>query len=577
MAAITVDSLAALYQLAKDPKRDVHERAAALEDYQEQVDLLDPIYVGPTWRRNDLGKWDLPEHTLGWQVIGWISEMIQLPGSLPGQPGRLTKEQVRFFLWWFAVDDNGEFVYRTGVLQRCKGWGKDPVMAMLCLVEFVGPARFSHWNPLTGEPVAMPTPDAWVQVAAVSKTQTRNTMRMLPGFVSKHMAETYGIKPGAELWRAANGTRFLESVTSNPATIEGGRSTFVCLNETHHWTSSNRGTEMYDVIEGNVTKMGGRWLAITNAYLPGQDSVAEIMREAWQDVQDGRAVDVGMFYDSIEADPRSPMTPEAMRIILPKVFGDAVWLKIEDTIKSALNRARAVSKSRRMYYNQIVASEDAVYSDVEWKACEDRDLQLAPGDKIVLGFDGSKSRDATALVALRVKDMAAFPLGVWERPGGPAGEGWQVDRGLVNSAVLGAVRRFKVVGMYADVREWESYIDDWHEAFGGGLVVQASQQGNAIAWDMRQGGAKPTLAHERLVESVLEGKLKHDGNPDLRRHVLNARRRENSYGVSFGKESESSEKKVDAYAALMLAHECLHDFRTRRKTEAVHSGEVWFL
>lgn len=578
MAAVTVDSLAELYQLAKDLKRDVYERAAALEDYQAQVDSLPTIYHGPTWRRNEAGKWDLPERTLGWQVIGWISEYINLPKPKdnPHGTGKLTREQVRFLLWWYAVDDNGDFVFRTGVLQRLKGWGKDPVMAMLCLVEFVGPSRFSHWHPLTGEPVAMQTPDAWVQIAAVSREQTKNTVTLFPGYMTKKLVADYGIKPGSELWRAEGGKRRMEIVTSNPATIEGGRSTFVCLNETHHWTSSNRGVEMYDTIEGNVTKMGGRWLAITNAYMPGQGSVAEILREAWEDVQEGRAYDVGMLYDSVEADPRAPMTPEAMRIILPKVRGDAGWLPVEDTIKSALNRARAVSKSRRMYYNQIVASEDAIYSDVEWKAIEDPDLELRPGDKIVLGFDGSKSRDATALVALRVKDQAAFLLGLWERPTGAEGEGWTVDRAKVNSAVLGAVRRYKVVGMYADVREWESYIDDWHEAFGANLVVQASSTGNAIAWDMRQGGAKPTLAHERLVESVLEGKLKHNGDRALRRHVLNARRRENNYGLSFGKESGGSDKKVDAYAALMLAHECLHDFRTRRTTEREHDGQVWF-
>jgi hypothetical protein len=36
---------------------------------------------------------------------------------------QFTLEQLRFVLWWYAVDESGEFVYRTGVLQRLKGWG----------------------------------------------------------------------------------------------------------------------------------------------------------------------------------------------------------------------------------------------------------------------------------------------------------------------------------------------------------------------------------------------------------------------------------------------------------------------
>jgi hypothetical protein len=35
---------------------------------------------------------------------------------------------------------SGRFVYRKGVLQRMKGWGKDPLLAVICLVELVGPS-----------------------------------------------------------------------------------------------------------------------------------------------------------------------------------------------------------------------------------------------------------------------------------------------------------------------------------------------------------------------------------------------------------------------------------------------------
>lgn len=36
-------------------------------------------------------------------------------------------------LWWYAVDDTGRFIYRKGVLQRLKGWGKDPHLAVISL------------------------------------------------------------------------------------------------------------------------------------------------------------------------------------------------------------------------------------------------------------------------------------------------------------------------------------------------------------------------------------------------------------------------------------------------------------
>src|SRR5690348_6430182 len=88
----------------------------------------------------------LPERTLRWQVAKWGTEYL-LDIDDPEKPWRFTLEQLRFILWWYAVDERGKFVYRTGVLQRLKGWGKDPLAAVMCLVEFVGPSQFDRFDP----------------------------------------------------------------------------------------------------------------------------------------------------------------------------------------------------------------------------------------------------------------------------------------------------------------------------------------------------------------------------------------------------------------------------------------------
>lgn len=80
------------------------------------------------------------------------------------------------------------------------------------------------------------------------------------------------------------------------------------------------------------------------------------------------------------------------------------------------------------------------------------------------------------------------------------------------------------------------------------------------------------------MQAIFDRKLSHNGDRTLRRHVLNARRRNNNYGVSFGKESKGSPKKVDAYAALMLAHEAMTDYRTGvKKVKKPHGSRGWFL
>jgi hypothetical protein len=121
-----------------------------------------------------------------------------------------------------------------------------------------------------------------------------------------------------------------------------------------------------------------------------------------------------------------------------------------------------------------------------------------------------------------------------------------------------------VQAFYSDVALWESHITDWSAKYGEQLLVKADGR-TAIGWDMRGSLKRSTLAHERLMRTIFDGKLHHNGDLAMRRHVLNVRRRTNNFGVGFGKESRESPRKVDIYAALMLAHEALHDLRTRGK------------
>lgn len=579
----------------------------------EQIEALEHDFIGPTWQKNPDGSWLLPDHTLGWQVVTWITTYLLSPDG-SGKPFSLTREQLRFILWWYAVDADGRFVYRTGVLQRLKGWGKDPLLSAIAAVEFLGPSRpvvdtthtaacaeepivanmaacefdasygcdrvlqFHGAGMHAGEPLAVAHPQAWVAITAVSQEQTSNTMALFPTIFSDDAIARYDIKLQAEIIRADRGRKRLQAVTSNYRALEGKRTTFSLLNETHHWVTGNGGPKMAETIDGNATKMKSRYLAITNAFLPGEESTAETQRASWQRIQDGRAEDTRMLYDSIEAHPATPLTADALRIVLPKIRGDAAWLDIEDIISSIMNTQIEPARSRRMFLNQIVAGDDHLYGPENWAPLEVEGALLKAGDPVVLGFDGGKSDDATVLVAIRTTDQVAFVLCLEEKPEHLTWrDKWEVDRDKVDRAVREAFRLYDVKAMYADVALWESYIDEWAELYREQLLVKASER-HAIAWDMRTSLQRVTRAHERMVTAIFDGKLRHDGDADLRRHVLNVVRRENNYGVSFGKESRESKRKVDAYAAMLLAWEALHDIRTRAKPEPKkHSGNGWFL
>ena len=529
-----------------------------------------PDRIGPSWVIGADGHWLLPEKTLGWGMLGWYGTWLQLS---PGVPWRDTLEQARWTLWWYAVDDRGRFFYRDGVLQRLKGWGKDPQLAKLGAGEMLGPCRFAGWGP-GGQPLGKPHAQPWVQLAAVSLEQTKNTMLLFQYLFTPAAHREFGLQVLKEKVHARNGA-LIEAVTSSAATLEGGRPTFTGANETQHWNSSNGGHEMAAVMERNSTKSpdgAARTLAITNAPMPGEDSVAERTRDAWELAQAGKAADVGIMYDSLEAPAGAPMPEvdneakiEASREVIRAVRGDSVWLDVDGIIKSIQDVRNPPSRSKRFWYNMIDSPEDAWCSRAEWEACKAGDLEpLGEGDWIVLFGDGSKSDDATALVGCRMHDGAVFLLGCWQKP--QHAKEWTVDRTEVDGTVTDAHARYRVCGFFWDPapgvddetgeRYWDDLLNDWALRWGHAYLVKASDK-HAVSWSMDKnhpGNVRDFTVAAGAARSDLQRRdIPHDGNKLLRTMVINMRRRLNKWGVTVGKEHRESSRKIDAGVCMIGA------------------------
>lgn len=564
-----------------------------------------PHIVGPSWRKTVDGAWYLPERTLGWGVLAWMSEYVNTPGG-HDDPKRLrlliemseagipvnenmflpTDEQVRLLLWWYAVDENGQYVYREGVIRRLKGWGKDPFAAAMSLAELCGPVAFSHFDD-RGEPVGKPRNAAWVTIAAVSQDQTKNTFSLFPVMISKKLKADYGLDVNRFIIYSQAGGR-IEAATSAPASMEGNRPTFVIQNETQWWGSGpdgkvNEGHAMASVIEGNMTKVdGSRTLSICNAHIPGTETVAEKSYVEWQDVQSGKSVDTGMMYDALEAPADTPISEipseredpvgfaeglDKLRQGLIVARGDSTWLPIEDIIKSILSTKNVVTESRRKFLNQVNAAEDSWLSPQEWDRVAVPGAKLEPKEKITLGFDGSKSNDWTALVACRVSDGMLFLIKVWD----PAKHGGEVPREDVDATVRSCFERYEVVAFRADVKEFESYVDAWGQSYKKKIRVNASPN-NVVAFDMRGQQKRFALDCERLEDAVVEREVSHDGNPVLRQHVLNAKRHPTNYdAIAIRKATKDSSKKIDAAVCAVLAYGARHDYLMSKRAR---SGKV---
>lgn len=506
-----------------------------------------------------------PQLTLGWGVLGWCSRWIRQPdGPDAGGEWTFTAEQVRFILWWYAVDERGRWLYTRGVLRRAKGWGKTPVVGALALAELCGPVRFDHFDDVLGGVSGQPVSAAWVQLAGVSEKQTTNTMSMVLGMVAESdIVDEYGLDVGLTRIFTANGGR-LEPITASAPTAEGARPTFVCQDETHHWTESNNGTDLDKVNRRNLGKSrdgSARMLETTNAHAAGVDSVAERSYLAWQSMQEGRTKTKGLLYDAREAPADTDMADDAeLTEALAAAYGDSTWVDLERIRDEVWDPSTPPEDSRRFYLNQISSATDAWISQPEWAARFNGDRLVADKELITLGFDGSRRRargvtDATALVACCVSDGHLWPVEVWEQPEGPAGYDWQVPSTLVDAAVRNVFERYDVVGFYADPVKWESYIAQWEATYGNRLKVQSTRQ-HPIEWWMTSGRSNMTVrALEQFRSAVIDGEMTHDGASVLSRHVLNARTRRSRSGTQIAKDHPDSPRKIDAAIAAVLAYE----------------------
>lgn len=536
---------------------------------EDEIDLLPspPHVIGPTWQRTKSGGFHLPEVSLGDQIVNWMFKyIIQPSGPRAGEPFLVTDEQYRFLQWWYAVDPySGRFVYRNGLLRRLKGWGKDPLAAAMALAELCGPVQFSHWD-ADGNPVGKPKASAWIQIAAVSQDQTRNTFTLFPAMASKKLRDEFGLEVHKTIIYSKAGG-IIEAVTSSPLALEGKRPTFVIKNETQWWVETNSGLEMANVISGNVTKGAYgtcRSLSICNAHRPGEESDAERDWDAYLAVVSKDAPDNQFLYDALEAPADTPVGELADLIEDPEAYeaglnrlregleiakGDAVWLDTEIIVQSILDPREDVTESRRKFLNQINAAEDAWIAPREWDKCQDLTFTgLAAGEQITLGFDGSKSNDWSALVACRVSDALIVPIKVWN----PEKYGGEIPREDVNNTVEWVFSQYDVVAFRADVKEFESYVDQWGAKYGKKLKQKATGK-HPVGYDMRSNIKNFTLDCERFRDAVIEQEMSHNGSPILRRHILNAVVRPNNFGISISKATKDSSRKIDSAVCAVMA------------------------
>ena len=456
-----------------------------------------------------------------------------------------------------AAEDGLYLVGETMVVTH-----NSPFAAALCLFELLGPCRFDGFDRhepfgVRAKPMSMPL----VQIVATSESQTANTIRMVRAFCQKKgpLARKYDLEVAKTFIETPGGGK-LQQMTSSAHSMEGGEVSFVVGDELEHWLPAQGGPAMLETIQQNAAKMGGRFMGTCNAWVPGEQSSAEAIFEAWCDQEDGLTRGkTKILYDARIAPPNTVLTdePEEGQVGLTKaleyVYEDCPWVNLESIKERIWSPEYPESRSIRFFLNRPNAAEASWITLEEWTQLRKPDRKVEPGERIVMFFDGSKSNDHTALVGCCMEDGHIFKIGHW-KPEKPLGV---VNVAAVDAGVRKAFDTYNVVAFWADVREWESFTRTaWPEDFGDRLIVPAVRGGmsaSPIAWDMRSHAYQFAEAAETAFTEIQQQTFTHDGDSALGEHVSNCRVNEFKGRWSVKKESPKSSKKIDLAVCMIGA------------------------
>lgn len=391
------------------------------------------------------------------------------------------------------------------------------------------------------------TPDAECVIGATSRDQATILYDQAVGFIrrSEDLQERVVAKRGYREIRSRADAGRIRVLAADVDTADGVIPTLALVDELHRAKS----IELYGVFRDGLGPRQGQMLTISAAGSHEQTPLGR-MRVAARDLDVVKRNGAYLYASSTtgsfclhEWAIEDEDDVHDVRVV--KRANPSSWQTLE-LLQERHDSPSTLPWQWARFACGLWVSGDAWWiGSADWQECES-ELRLVDGDRIAIGFDGSRRGDATALIACRLDDGLVQPLAVFEPTGSPE---WEVPAGEVDRAIANAFERYAVVRGYFDPPLWQSEVDAWAREYGEGVVLRYSTARSRMM-----------QATERFRTDVVASRLKHVGDDVLSRHVLACQMREVRDGYWLQKSSTTAlDAKIDAAVAAVLAYEARAD------------------
>lgn len=521
--------------------------------------------------------------SLGYQIVDWLTEYAcHGPGDVEGDPldFSVDTEVEDFIIDCYELDPaTGRRKKSKVAYSAPKGRAKSETAGLIGVAEALAPVRFDGWD-ADGQPVGRPVRSPFIRALATEEKQSGITFQNITFVMGEWGQDThpeiYGGIRGIRDYRSA--TNFYlpgggegRSSSSGAASKDGGKETFLVPDEVHLYVLPEL-RDMYATAMRNLGKRRGAepWaLLTTTACRLGERSVWEVLEKQWRKGELGPE----WLIHHREAKGRIDiMDRERTLRQLRDVYGAAMhpetgWMEAERVFQDMHDTTicRDEQEAARYFLNRSLSGSDA------WQPIAVYDKQtktrtVEPGEAISIGFDGSLNDDSTVIRGCCMSDGYRFTIGIWEKPSGPAGAGWEVPRREVLEKFRWALKHYTVSRAYCDPHEWRSDIDSLADEFGDDVVIPW-----ATSRDVAMGAAL-----DRLDADMKNGETFHEDDPRARDHYGNAYLAQRGKLRLVRKEYPNSPRKIDTVPTDALAYEARADALSAGWSADAESG-IFFL
>ena len=471
--------------------------------------------------------------TLGNRVIKFIEKYcVHSSGDYLGEPIVLRDWQKEIIRELFELREDGSFKHHTAYISTPKSNGKTELAGMLAVYGLLGSGNAS---PII--PVVASSYDQADLVFGSAKAMIQNSEL-------RHFVDIQERK----IIVKDNPNAYILRVPCVAGQNDGLRpAPFGIFDEIHEMTGNKEKAHL--VIQNGLRKRTNTiGINITTAGV--ENSLAYRLYKYAKSIEAGEIEDEGFYFKIYEADQELDINDPKQRSKALEQSNPA----LDDFVdREQLERAFQQipeNEFRRYFLNQWTSTAERWLPAGVWEQCYE-EKKIEKGSKIILAFDGSYSRDATALIGISDEERPHIEvLGHWERPV-TENNLWKVPREEVILRIKEIFRDYEVLEFVVDPMGWHNELNELEEIYGSEMILY--YEGNYRK--------KMAQACSRFYTAVMEKDLSHDGDFNLFQHLINCVPKETPQGTLVTKINKSSARKIDLAIASIMAFDRWSDLR----------------